>query len=211
MYHVNHVCRLELIKGTRCIQVPSHSLYADDIMIFCKGKMSSIQALMNLFTEYAKASSQIINPAKSTIYSGSISPSRLDHIANMIGFNKGSLPFLYFGVPIFKGKPKSIHLQPIADKIKSKLCAWKASLLSIAGRVQLVKSVIQSMLIHSISVYSWPSALLKQIESWIRNFIWSGDFSKKKWSQSLGKKLVSHLKKVAWALDPYSLRMKHLT
>jgi hypothetical protein len=52
------------------------------------------------------------------------------------------MPFNYLGVPIFKGKPKACHLQPIADKIKLKLSAWKASLLSIAGRVQLVKSVI---------------------------------------------------------------------
>jgi len=171
--------KLELIKGTRYVQVPSHSLYADDIMIFCKGKISSIQALMQLFQSYVAASGQFINPLKSTVYYGFISPARIDHITNLIGFNKGCLPFTYLGVPIFKGKPKKIHLQPIADKIKSKLSAWKASLLSLAGRV-LVKSVIQAMLIHSISMYSWPSTLLKEIESWCRNFIWSSVCSKRK-------------------------------
>jgi len=48
--------KLELIKGSRTSYVPSHSLYADDIMIFCKGKLTSIQALMHLFTTYALAS-----------------------------------------------------------------------------------------------------------------------------------------------------------
>ncbi|GAU27936.1 hypothetical protein TSUD_146500 [Trifolium subterraneum] len=71
-------------------------------------------------------------------------------------------------------------LQPVADKIKLKLSAWKTSLLSIAGRVQLVRSVIQSMLIYSITLYSWPVALLKDIEKCIRNFIWSGDIDKRK-------------------------------
>jgi len=89
----------------------------------------------------------------------------------LIGFNKGSLPVTYLGVPIFKGKPEKSHLQPIADKIKSKLSAWKASLLSIDGRVTLVKSVIQGMMVHLISIYSWPKKLLKEIETWIRNFI----------------------------------------
>jgi len=65
---------------------------------------------------------------------------------------------------IFKGKPKKIHFQPIADKIKLKLSAWKASLLSMAGRVQLVKSVIQGMLIHTISIYAWPVSLPKDLE-----------------------------------------------
>jgi len=51
------------------------------------------------------------------------------------------------------------------DKIKTKLATWKASLLSIAGRVQLIKSVVQSMLIHIIIVYDWPVSQLKEIVS----------------------------------------------
>jgi len=62
-------------------------------MIFCKGKISSIQALMQLFQSYALASGQIINPSKSTVYYGSISNARIDHISGLIGFNKGSFPF----------------------------------------------------------------------------------------------------------------------
>ena len=98
----------------------------------------------------------------------------------MTGFRLGTTPFTYLGVPIFSGKPKAAHFAPIADRIKNKLAAWKASLLSIAGRVQLVKSVIQGMLIHSISIYSWPTSLLKDLEKSIRNFIWSGDTTKRK-------------------------------
>jgi hypothetical protein len=98
---------------------------------------------------------------------------------NLIGFNLGTLPFNYLGVPIFKGKPKARYFIPFADKLKSKLSAWKASLLSIAGRVQLVKSVIQSMLVYSMSIYSWPASIIKTIEGWTRNFIWSGDTAHK--------------------------------
>ncbi|CAJ2633282.1 unnamed protein product [Trifolium pratense] len=36
------------------------------------------------------------------------------------------------------------------------------------------------MAIYSITIYSWPSSILKSIESWTRNFIWSGDISQKK-------------------------------
>jgi len=35
-------------------------------------------------------------------------------------------------------------------------------------------------MVHSISIYSWPKKLLKEIENWSRNFIWSGDISKRK-------------------------------
>jgi ribonuclease HI len=53
-------------------------------------------------------------------------------------------------------------------------------LLSIAGRVQLVKAVVQSMLTYSITLYSWPVSLLKDLEKCIKNFIWSGDLDKRK-------------------------------
>ncbi|AES77667.1 hypothetical protein MTR_7g013500 [Medicago truncatula] len=45
------------------------------------------------------------------------------------------LLFIYIGIPIFKGKPKFIHLKYILDKVKSKLAIWKGSLLTIMGRV----------------------------------------------------------------------------
>jgi hypothetical protein len=171
---------LSQIKGSRNVMIPSHSLYADDILIFCKGTLSGLRALKNLFQSYASESGQVINNSKSTIFSGSITSGRLDLIVQLLDFNLGSLPFSYLGVPMFKGKPKTIHLQPIADKIRMKLSAWKASLLSIAGRVQLVKAVIQSMLMYIISLYSWPAALIKDLEKHIRNFIWSGDIDKRK-------------------------------
>jgi mannosylglycoprotein endo-beta-mannosidase len=160
--------------------VPSYSFYADDLMIFCKGNMTGLKALKDLFNIYALESGQVINNAKSTIFFGSITPRRLQSIVGLLNFKLGSLPFNYLGVPIFKGKPKASHLQSIADKIKLKLSAWKASLLSIAGRVQLIKSVIQSMLTYSISLYSWPISLLKDLEKCIQNFIWSGDLERRK-------------------------------
>lgn len=65
-------------------------------------------------------------------------------------------------------------------KVKIKLPSWKAALLSMAGRVQLVMSVIQSMFIHSMSGYSWPTKLLRDMEKWIKKIIWSGDLNKMK-------------------------------
>lgn len=171
---------MDLISSSRGCQVPSHCFYADDLMIFCKGKTSNLEALKCLFTRYANCSGQIINANKSFFFAGGVSQNRLGHFTNVLGFNVGTLPFTYLGAPIFKGKPKVVHFQPIADKVKNKLGTWKAALLSIAGRVQLVKSVIQSMLLHTMTIYSWPVSLLKDLEKCIRNFIWSGDSSKRK-------------------------------
>jgi hypothetical protein len=141
---------------------------------------SNLIALKELFTRYALASGQVVSASKSVIYSGGITQTRLSHLAEIFGFSIGFLPFLYLGVPIFEGRPKVTHLQPVTDKIKAKFSAWKASLLSIAGRIQLVKFVVQSMLVYSISIYSRPVSLLRSLEKWIKNFIWSGDINQRK-------------------------------
>ncbi|GAU26296.1 hypothetical protein TSUD_55940 [Trifolium subterraneum] len=138
--------KLDLIKGTRNYRVPSHSFYVDDLMIFCKGKLSGLKALKDLFNLYALESGQVINNSKSTIFCSSITQGRLALIVQLLNFN----------------------------------IAWKTPLLSVAGRVQLVRFVVQSMLICSISIYSWPVALLKDIEKSVRNFIRSGDIDKRK-------------------------------
>ncbi|XP_019434814.1 PREDICTED: uncharacterized protein LOC109341364 [Lupinus angustifolius] len=90
---------------------------------------------------------------------------------NSVGFFKGSLPFNYLGVPLFKGKPRRIHLQRIADRILAKLVTGKGSSLSIMGRVELVRSIIHSMLVNSFHIYKWPTSLLDCVDKGIRNFI----------------------------------------
>jgi len=95
----------------------------------------------------------------------------------MSDFLVGSLPFQYLGCPIFQGKPKCVHFQPIVDRIKVKLATWKGVLLSIMGRVQLVKSIVHGMLVYSFHIYRWPIRLLKILDRWIKKFIWSGDIN----------------------------------
>jgi len=172
--------KVRLISGAKNTFIHSHCFYANDIMIYCKGNIGSLGSLKNLFTRYANSAGQVISARKSTIFAGGISQTRIHNVINLLGFEVGTMPLNYLGVPIFKGRPKVSYLHPIADKVKAKLAAWKVSLLSIAGRVQLIKSVIFSMLTYSMAIYSWPIFLLKTIEKWIRNFLWSGEINTRK-------------------------------
>ena len=158
----------------------SHVLYADDVFIFCRGDDSSLKNLRSFLDKYGATSGQIVNQDKSTFYMGESYSYRRKRVRRVLNFKSGVAPFVYLGVPIFKGKPRRCHLQAIADKAKSRLASWKGKLLSMAGRVQLVKDVFQSMLLHSFSVYLWPSSLLKHLVVCARNFIWSGDVATKK-------------------------------
>jgi hypothetical protein len=52
--------KLYLIKSTGNVRVPSHTFYADDLMVFCKGKSADISNLKDLFNRYANASGQLV-------------------------------------------------------------------------------------------------------------------------------------------------------
>lgn len=135
---------------------------------------------MSLFQDYGAISGQHLRLEKCIFFAGSMPPARQLDLRHFLGFNGGRLPFNYLGVPFSQCKPSTTHLQLIADKIKSKLSAWKGSMLSIMGRVQLVKSIIHGMMSYSFHVYMWPIALLKSLDRCIRNFIWSGNMCKRK-------------------------------
>lgn len=172
--------RLKLIKACRNVLIPSHTLYVDDIMLFTKGCTSSLDAIAELFVKYIECLGQVCNPFKSILYVGSMSTVRHGLLATRIGFKMGFLPFLYLRVPIFKGKLKASYFHSVVVKIKNKLVACKVNLLSIAGRFQLVSFVIHNIMLYSFRIYSWSVSLTHEIETWCRNFIWSGDIHKRK-------------------------------
>lgn len=119
--------KLKLIKACRNVLIPSHTLYVDDIMLFIKGCTSSLDAIVELIVKYIECSGQVCNPSKSILYVGSMSTVRHGLLATRIGFKMGLLPFLYLGVPIFKGKLKASYFHSVVIKIKNKPVAWKIS------------------------------------------------------------------------------------
>lgn len=163
--------RMTQIRATRSLYIPSHCLYADDILIFCKGTLANVKNLMHLLEGYGNYSGQLINAQKSKFYTGSIPLSKINAICSLTGFSQGCIPLNYLGILLFKGKPKSIYLKPIVDKIQLRLNAWKGTLLTFMGRVQLVNAVICSMLTYSFHVYKWPSILISVVAKAMRNFI----------------------------------------
>jgi len=107
----------------------------------------------NAFTEYAFSSGQVINKDKFSVFISKVDFSRKCHISSVLGIKEGGSIFNYFGVTIFIEKPKSLHLQPIADRIRTKLEGLQSKLISLTGRVGLIISITTPMLILSFQIY----------------------------------------------------------
>ncbi|KAE8679344.1 crossover junction endonuclease MUS81-like isoform X2 [Hibiscus syriacus] len=57
---------------------------------------------------------------------------------------------------------------------------WKASSLSLAGRLVLIKSVLSSLPIFYLSLFKIPSSICQKLNSMMAAFVWGGGNEKKK-------------------------------
>ena len=128
--------------------VISHSLFADDTIIFLNGRKSSIICMMNFLKRYQEASGQKINCNKSSFLVLEKCPIGRRVMLNRItGVSRGSLPFTYLECPIFKGIYKQIYFEDLVRKIQSKIARWYSRLLSPGGRLILIKHVVTTLVV----------------------------------------------------------------
>lgn len=130
-----------LIRAARRRLVPSHLLYADDVLLFCQARSSNCQCLsVGRLGIHIWASTRQ-NPK----FSKQVSRIAQIRLLRIMGIPCGTILFTYLGVPLFIGKPRRAYFQPVADRILGKLAKWKGSLFSMAGRICLIDSFVHSI------------------------------------------------------------------
>jgi hypothetical protein len=95
--------RFILRSYCRGITLPTHILYADDIIICCTSSKRNVCCHQKIFNLYYEDLRQLINYSKSKMYTGTMTSTREHMIANMFGFSIGAILFQYLGCPISKG------------------------------------------------------------------------------------------------------------
>lgn len=150
----------------------SHLFYADDILLFTNGVNNSLRSLMQLLQSYELSSGQRINRSKSAFYIHNKYQRREPMIASATGLRRNNFPFIYLGLPIFYGRPKSVYYEPLVDKVRAALEGWKSKLLSFGGRITVIKSVLSTFPIYTIASAAVPKSILKRIESFMARFLW---------------------------------------
>lgn len=108
-------------------------------------------------------------------------------------------------MPIFLGAPKFEHLSSIADSILNIFSRWRGHTLSLASRRCLINSIISSSLVHTMMVYRWPKTILQRLEVAIRSYLWTGDTSKKGFSDVEWKRCCASLSEGSFGIR--SLRL----
>ncbi|KAL0455533.1 UNVERIFIED_CONTAM: hypothetical protein Slati_0892500 [Sesamum latifolium] len=110
--------------------------FADDVLIFCARTVNSIRTIKATLAEFAEMSGLHVNPSKSTIILSKAVQGERQAILELMGFQEGSLPIKYLGVPLIASRLTVADCQPLIDRINSRLAGWNHLNLSLAGRTQ---------------------------------------------------------------------------
>ncbi|GKB90274.1 hypothetical protein Tco_0962546 [Tanacetum coccineum] len=102
-------------------------------------------------------------------------------ILNSMPFAEGTLPVRYLGIPLISSRLLYQDCKVLVEKLESRVNDWKNKFLSLADRLQLVRSMLSSMHIYWASVFILLAHIIHDLEHLMRGFLWcQGDMKKGK-------------------------------
>jgi len=158
----------------------SHLQYTDDTLVFMPASLRALQSVKRVLRWFALCSGLHINFFKSSLIGINVDDSCLDEFAKSFFCRHDSLPCNYMGMPLGSNPRRISTLKPIIDKFWKKLTSWKGRMLSMAGRICLIKSVLNSLSLYFMSIFLMPKGICRLLTSIQRKFLWSGTVKMRK-------------------------------
>jgi len=119
---------------------------------------------------FADMSGLKVNFHKSLLVGINIGSSWLLEAASILNCKVGTIPFLYFGLPIGCDPRRLAFREPLMSTIKTRLSKWQSHFLSFGGRLILLKSLLTSLPVHALSFFKALSGIISSIETLFKNF-----------------------------------------
>lgn len=159
------------IRLNKNMEQITHLQFADDTVIFLDGSIQSAIGIKRVLQCFQLMSGLKINFDKSELFFKSSNAEQMD-LCNILNCKQGLWPMKYLGVPIGTSSKKRIFWAPLIQKMMQKLAKWKADNLNMAGRLTLVKAVLDGLPTYWMNVYKVPSTVAARMEQIRRNFLW---------------------------------------
>jgi len=154
--------------------------FADDTLFFCNPSYYNVLVIKAILRSFELVSRLRVNFHTSMV--GAVGISEIDKIvySKCLNSRQMDFPFKYLGM-VIGGNPKRCEFwKPIVNKIRSRLSRWKGRLLSMAGRICLIKSVISALPLFYFSFFKAPVSVCNQIRRIQAKFLWGWGYESSK-------------------------------
>ncbi|KAJ4750854.1 RNA-directed DNA polymerase (reverse transcriptase)-related family protein [Rhynchospora pubera] len=183
----------EMLRGIQVAHtspVVTHAIYADDLILMGDAREVEVQLLYSLLQTFANASGLHINPYKSKLwFSRNCNQQIVNRIKEMWGVEDVNGEEKYLGVMLNEKGDIRSNGKLLLEKLKAKLSGWKSHMLSHAGRLVLIKSVLMSMPVYTMSLEMIPKRITKEMNSVMAKFFW-GKIGQDRYLSMIGWKKV---------------------
>ncbi|XP_077232361.1 uncharacterized protein LOC143869152 [Tasmannia lanceolata] len=152
----------------------SHLFYADDVMLFADASVANAIKIKECLDRFKNCTGLEANFNKSEIIFAGCNHRLKGHIRRVLQMNEGALPMKYLGLPLTSGRLTNGDCIPLISKIRGRIASWTNRFLSKAGRVELIKSVLNSFSVYWSSAFRLPMGVLNEIDKIMRIFVWAG-------------------------------------
>ena len=153
--------------------------FADDMDIFSLCNEQSLKAIFSELECFRKQSGFTLSYEKTTLYRiGSLrhSSAAMYDISQVVWSCED---ITVLGVTISHEDVTQKNYDSIIEKAKNTLQCWENRGLSLIGKVQVVNTLVASLLVYKMMVLPQiPKLVCKKLENIIREFLWNGKKSK---------------------------------
>ncbi|RAL49224.1 hypothetical protein DM860_014442 [Cuscuta australis] len=160
----------------------THLAFADDIMLFSKAKSNIVQTLMQSLDHLSSVSGLTLNPTKSNIFIAGKFRDTSQNLLDLAPFPRGQLPVRYLGLPLASQRISEADFAPLFKTVDGFLSKWGTLKLSYAGKLELIRAVIQGVQSFWLQTFPVQKYVLHRITSLCRDFLWGSKFAKVAWA-----------------------------
>nr|XP_043609781.1 uncharacterized protein LOC122581603 [Erigeron canadensis] len=157
----NKIKGIDLGKDGLCV---SHLLYADDCVLLGEWSGQNLKAIARVLRVFNLCSGFKIHLGKSKLFGIGVGDNEIEDMAKVVGCSACSLPFKHLGIWIGADMNRVNNWNFLIDIVESRLAKWKAASLSMAGRLVLLKSVLESLPTYSFSAFKAPIQVIDALE-----------------------------------------------
>ncbi|XP_057432140.1 uncharacterized protein LOC130724887 [Lotus japonicus] len=161
------------VGGKESVEV-SLLQFADDTIFLGEASLQNTVVIKCVLRCFELISDLKVNFNKSKLATISqLSSERLQYAA-ILHCKLMEVPFTYLGLSVAGCSRRSKIWEPVIQKFKAKLSAWRMKSISFGGRICLIQSVLSALALYYLSFFRMPPGVIKICNGIMRNFLWGG-------------------------------------
>ncbi|CAA7048639.1 unnamed protein product [Microthlaspi erraticum] len=159
----------------------SHICFADYLILFAEASVGQIRVIRRVLETFCIASGQKVSLDKSKIFfSENVSRNMERLITDESGIKATREVGKYLGMSILQKRINKDTFGETLGRVLSRLAGWKGCCLSFAGQLTLIRSVLSSVPVHTMSTISLPKSTLNSLDKASRSFLWGSTTEQRK-------------------------------